>query len=153
MLVGMKPQRTESFEHTIRGLLTKRRDLLGEAERLQERLAAIKNDIIAIDRVLRSLGHTGEPGMVMPRQTRGRLFLRNELSRLIADVIRRAEAPISSRAIASQIVTERGEDAGDRKYLEDMTKRVSRSLYNLRCQGRVKGMRGAKGHMTWERRC
>ncbi len=75
----LKPQRTETFEHTIRGLLTKRRELHYEAEQTQGRLAEIKNDIIAIDRVLRALGHRDELSAPLPNLTRGRLFSRNEL--------------------------------------------------------------------------
>ena len=148
----LRPTRTETYEHTIAGLLTKRRDLLGDAEQLQDRLAETKNDIIAIDRVLRSLGHRDELSAPLPRLTRGRLFARNELSRMIADVIRQADQPLSSRNIAAQIVTERGEDAGDRKHLDDMTVRVSRSLQGLRDRGRVKAVKDAKGHAVWGRR-
>jgi hypothetical protein len=34
--------RTDTFEHTISGLLTKRADLFAEAERIRDRLAEIK---------------------------------------------------------------------------------------------------------------
>ncbi|CAO4139423.1 hypothetical protein [Methylorubrum aminovorans] len=47
--------RTDTFEHTISGLLTKRADLFGEAQKLRDRLAEIKNDVAALDRVLGSL--------------------------------------------------------------------------------------------------
>ena len=39
--------RTDTFEHTISGLLTKRAELFHEAERLRDRLAEIKNDVSA----------------------------------------------------------------------------------------------------------
>ena len=48
----MTKARTETFDHTISGLLSKRADLLGEAEVIRDRLAAIKNDIDALDRTL-----------------------------------------------------------------------------------------------------
>ena len=38
----MKPARTETFEHTITGLLGKRADLFQEAERIRDRLAESK---------------------------------------------------------------------------------------------------------------
>jgi hypothetical protein len=40
----MKPARTETYEHTTSGLLAKRSDLFSEAERIRDRLAAIRND-------------------------------------------------------------------------------------------------------------
>jgi len=70
------------------------------------------------------------------------------LAPMIVDMLLQADKPLSSRAIASQIVTERGKEAGDRKHLDDMTTRVSRSLQNLRDQGRVTVIRGVKGHMV-----
>ncbi|MCB1392959.1 hypothetical protein [Nitrobacter sp.] len=47
--------RTETYEHTISGLLKKRADLFNEAERIRDRMAEIKNDIGALDRVLGTL--------------------------------------------------------------------------------------------------
>ncbi|WP_246704532.1 hypothetical protein [Rhizobium sp. P32RR-XVIII] len=51
--------RTDTFEHTISGLLKKRADLFGEAELRRDRMAEIRNDIRAIDRVLQSLDYAG----------------------------------------------------------------------------------------------
>lgn len=45
----MKPARTETYEHTISGLLGKRADLFNEAIRIRDRLAEIKNDVSALD--------------------------------------------------------------------------------------------------------
>jgi hypothetical protein len=96
----MKPARTETFEHTITGLLAKRADLFNEAERIRDRLAEIKNDIGALDRVLGSLGYSGDLDAAMPRQKREVIFGRGELSRAILGELRHAEAPLSSRDIA-----------------------------------------------------
>lgn len=54
----LKRSRTDAYEHTINGLLTKRADLFNEAERLRDRMAEIKNDVVALDRVLGTLGYT-----------------------------------------------------------------------------------------------
>ncbi|MFY9626757.1 MAG: hypothetical protein WAK03_01210, partial [Methylocystis sp.] len=70
----MKLARTETFDHTITGLLKKRSDLFNEAERLRDRLAEIRNDIGAVDRVLGTLGYTGDLDASMPRQKRKVLF-------------------------------------------------------------------------------
>jgi len=146
----MRRARTDTFEHTITGLLTKRADLCHEAERLRDRLAALSNDIVAIDHVLRTIGHEGDIDAQMPRRREER-FGRNELSRLIADIMRQADGPVSSRAIASQIIAQRGEDAGDRKYLADMTRRVSKALRHIRERGRVRSKADARGNLLWER--
>ena len=67
-MAGMKP------ETVISGLLAKRADLFNEAERIRDRLAEIRNDIGAVDRVLGTLGYIGKMDAEMPRQKRNVLF-------------------------------------------------------------------------------
>lgn len=148
----IRPARTETFEHTITGLLTKRADLFNEAERIRDRLAEIRNDISAIDRTLGIFGCKRDLDEAMPRQKREVIFGRGELSKAIYGELRSAEEPLSSRDIAREIVVMRGEDARDRKYLSDLTKRVSKALRAMREAGDVRSVTDAKGNVLWERR-
>lgn len=148
----MRQARTETFEHTISGLLAKRADLYNEAERIRDRLAEIKNDIGAIDRTLNVLGYTGDLDAAMPRQKREVIFGRGELSKAIMGELRHAEGPLSSRDIAREIVTMRGEDARDRKYIADLTKRVSKALRQMRDDGHVRSAVDDKGNLSWGKR-
>lgn len=147
----MRPARTETFDHTIPGLLKKRADLFNEAERIRDRLAEIKNDIGALDRTLNVLGYAGDLDAAMPRQKREVIFGKGELSKAIYGELRTAAAPLSSRDIAREIVAMRGEDARDRKYLADLTKRVSKALRAMREAGEVRSATDAKGNVMWER--
>lgn len=99
-----RPARTETFDHTISGLLAKRADLFAEAERIRDRLAEIKNDIGAIDRVLGTLGYAGDLDATMPRQKREVIFGRGEMIRGILAELRHAEGPLSSREIAQNLI-------------------------------------------------
>jgi outer membrane translocation and assembly module TamA len=148
----VKVARTETYDHTISGLLAKRAELFNEAERIRDRLAEIKNDIGALDRVLGTLGYTGDLDAAMPRQKREVIFGRGELSRAIMSELRHATAPLSSRDIAQDIVAMRGEDARDRKYISDLTKRVSKALRTMKAEGFVRSVADAKGNLSWERR-
>lgn len=145
----IKRSRTETFEHTINGLLTKRADLFNEAIRLRDRMAAIKNDVSAIDRVLGTLGYTGDLDAEMPRQKREVLFGRGELTRSILDELRGATGPLGSREIAQSIVSLSGQDARDRKYVTDLTRRVSKALRILKEGGDVRSAVDRKGNLTW----
>jgi hypothetical protein len=69
----IKRAHTKTFEHTITGLLAKRVDLFNEALGLRDRLAEIKNDVAAIDRVLRALRYNGDLEAHMPAR-RGTRF-------------------------------------------------------------------------------
>lgn len=148
----MRAARTDTFEHTISGLLAKRAELFSEAERIRDRLAEIKNDIGALDRVLRTLGYDGDLDVAMPRQRREVIFGRGELSKAIMGELRHAETPLSSRDIAREIVVMRGEDARDRKYLADLTKRVSKALRQMREEGIVRSAAEPKGNLFWTKR-
>lgn len=144
--------RATDYSHTVNGLLQKRADLFNEAERLRDRLAEIKNDIGAIDRTLSVLGYKGDLDAAMPRQKREVIFGRGELSKAIYRELREAEGPLSSRDIAREIVALRGEDARDRKYLSELTKRVSKALRSMREEGNVRSVTDAKGNTMWEQR-
>lgn len=152
MTNDLRPARTDTYEHTITGLLAKRADLFNEAERIRDRLAEIKNDIGALDRVLGTLGYKGDLDAAMPRQKREVIFGRGELSKAIYAELRHAEGPLSSRDIAREIVAMRGEDARDRKYIADLTKRVSKALRQMKADGNVRSLVDTKGNLSWERR-
>lgn len=148
----MLPARTVTFEHTISGLLAKRTDLFGEAERIRDRLAEIKNDVGAIDRVLGTLGYTGDLDAEMPRQKREVIFGRGELTRAILGELRGADGPLSSREIARGVLAVNGQDARDRKLMSDHTKRVSKALRALRIENVVRSAVDPKGNVMWSLR-
>lgn len=145
----VKIARTETFEHTISGLLKKRADLFNEAERIRDRLAEIKNDIGAVDRVLGTLGYAGDLDAQMPRQKRQVLFGRGELTRAILDELRTATGPLSSRDIARAILSVNEMDPRDRKLMTEHTRRVSKALRVLKDEGLVKAAQDARGSMVW----
>lgn len=148
----MREARTETYEHTISGLLTKRREMLTEAERLRDRLAEIRNDLQALDRTLATLGYTGDLEAMMPRQKRQVIFGRGELIRAVLDELRGAERPLRSREIAQALIALRGEDPRDQRFIADLTKRVGKALRPLREQQHVKSVRDVHGNLAWELR-
>lgn len=141
--------RTDTFEHTISGLLTKRADLFGEAQKLRDRLAEIKNDVAALDRVLGSLGYEGDLDAAMPRQKREVLFGRGELTRGILDTLRDATEPMTSREVAQNVLTLAGNDARDRRLMADHTRRVSKALRVLAADGVARRASDGRGNVTW----
>lgn len=149
MTTEFRPARTETFEHTITGLLTKRRDMLTEAERLRDRLAEIRNDLQALDRTLGTLGFKGDLEGMMPRQKRQVVFGRGDLIRAILDELRGAERPLRSREIAQAIVAVRGDDPRDQRYIADLTRRVGKALRPLKVSGEVRSRSDARGSISW----
>lgn len=70
---------SQPYQNTISGLLRKRSELMGDAQRLREQLAHVGNDIEALDRTLISLGYEGDLKALQPRGNRIVFFARDEL--------------------------------------------------------------------------
>ena len=143
---------TDTYEHTINGLLQKRVELFHEAERLRDRMAEIKNDIGALDRTLTTLGYEGDLDAMMPRQKRQVLFGRGELSRAIVEELRGAAEPMTSRQIAQAIVALSGQDARDRKLVSELTKRVGKACRSLVVDERMQRKVDPRGNLFWSLR-
>ena len=148
-IVRTRFHRSETFETTIAGLLTQRANILGEAMQLRDRMAEIKNDVAALDRVLVSLGYQGDLDAQMPRQRREVLFGTGELTRGIVDTLRDATGALTSRQIAVSILELQGSDARDRKLMGEHTKRVSKALRKLVAAGRVTQATDDVGRVVW----
>lgn len=140
--------RTTTYEHTISGLLKRRAELFGEAERIRDRLAEINNDVAALDRILVSLGCKANLDLLMPKQKRPPIINYGAAVKLILDALKEAE-PLSSREIARKTLENCGQDAADRKALSDATERVSRTLRRLRDRGLLIGIPDEDGHLFW----
>lgn len=148
----MRRHRSETYEHTISGLLTKRADLYQEASEARSRLAEIRNDIEALDRTLRAVGFKGDLDARMPRAKREVVFGRGELTRAILGELRDADGPLGSREIAQGIVELQGYDAKDRNYVTQLTRRVSKALRILKNEGVVQSVPSRRGgNLMWSR--
>lgn len=148
----IKRARTQTYEHTVSGLLTKRADLFNEAERIRDRLAEIKNDVAALDRVLRTLGYTGDLDAEMPRQKRDVLFGPGELTRACFEQLREAEGPLTSRELARGVLAVNEQDPRDRRLLTEVVKRVSKAMRVAKQRGLVASNTDGAGNMLWCRR-
>ena len=136
-------------DSTISGLLKKREELQRENAELRERIAIISNDVEAIDRVLDTFGYHGELVGKTPRQARIVLFYRNELREYLLAELRKAEKPLSSRALACLVCQCEGKDARDRRLLTDVTRRVGCALRKMRASGVVGGHLDKRGAAVW----
>ena len=145
-----KPSRTETFEHTIAGLLTKREELQKEIAGLRESMAVASNAIDAIDQVLEAFGHTEDLEGRSPRAARVVLFYRNELRTFLLDQLRKAKEPLSSRQLACIVCETEGKSTGDRRLLNDVTRRVGCALRKMRATKAVENHRGPDGSAVWQ---
>jgi hypothetical protein len=116
--------------HVVSALVSKRAELSGEVERLDERRTALKSHIAHIDAVLRLWSYGGDPAKIRPRRKRNWIFRRGELARMVADIERDADRPLHKEEIAVQILDRKGwahdldlvESVGDK--VKDVRKRL-----------------------------
>ncbi len=141
--------RTETFEHTIAGLLTKRAELMQEAAELRERMAIAANAVEAIDQVLETFGHTEDLEGRSPRAARVILFYRNELRSFLLGELGKAKEPMTSRQLAERVCETEGKSMADRRLLNDVTRRVGCALRKMRATKVVEGWRGKDGAALW----
>ena len=146
----IRPARTDTYEHTVSGLLSRRGEVLREADVAAYRVAELRNDLAAIDRTLALFVHEGDADAVMPRHQRKRAFGRGVLTRRAVEALRGADGPLSSREIAERIVEAEGADADDQAFVSEVTDSVGRMLRKMRDKGRVRAIQD-RGAVGWAR--
>ena len=139
---------TETYEHTINGLLQKRGELIEEMATTRERLAILTNDVEAIDRVLERLGYDGDIKLTQPTQ-RLVLFYRGELRTFLLRQLRE-HGPATSRQMAERLMQLEGKNHPDRRMVADVVKRVGRAFTLMRDAGMVVGTKTKNvGEYLW----
>lgn len=121
--------RTETYAHTITGLMGRREELLEELAQLREREGVLANDLDALDRVLETLGYDG-PVKLTPRVPRVVLFYRGELRQFLLGSIR-DHGPSTSRQLAQRLVSIEGKDDRDRRMMADVVRRIGKALRQM----------------------
>ena len=122
-------------------LIRKRAELAGDALALDARLAQLRADLVHLDAAIRILCPHAEPELIRPKRPSRKgcdWFGRQELPRLILDVLRLSEQPLSCHDIARAVMTRKGMDAGDGTALR-------------RIAGMVKGVLHRQAGQTVER--
>lgn len=142
---------TETYQHTINGLLQKRGELMEEIAVTRERLAILSNDIEAIDRVLERLGYDGDVKLT-PRVPRIVLFYRGELRQFLLGQLRE-HGQLTSRVMAESLVRIEGKNGADRRMMADVVRRIGKSLRQMEASGLVVGTRSkSMGEYKWHLR-
>lgn len=127
----MRKVRTETYEHAISALLSRRSELMTELAGIRERSAIITNDVEAMDRTLEQLGYESNDDVKLtPRIARIVLFYRGELRHFILDSLRE-HGPSTTRDLAIRLITLEGKDAIDRRMRSELGQRISKALRQM----------------------
>lgn len=144
----MRKARTDTYEHTISGLLTKRDEMMEEIAVTRERMAVLSNDIELLDRVLETLGYDGDVKLT-PRVPRVVLFYRGELRTFLCRYLQE-HGPSTSRQMAESLIQMEGKDNRDRRMMADVVRRIGKALRQARDHKLVEhSSERPKGEYVW----
>lgn len=138
-----------TYEHAISGLIQKRNELFIECETAMNRIATLKNDILAIDRVLKAFGFDGDVNAHMTRPYFLTALRRGDTLATIKEELQKASTPLSTRQIAETIIAIRGMDNKDRKYVENVRRAVTKHIGRLKSYGSVRAVSEQNGSTKW----
>ena len=139
---------TDTYEHTISGLLQKRHEIMQEIATLRERLGSLTNDVQAIDHVLGKLAYAGPELEERAKPPRLVLFYRGQVQQLVLNLLRDAGPPLLGPRVAVMKMEEK--DLTDRRMLNDLISRVGKALMRLQDLKAVTFTKGAlKNSNIW----
>lgn len=139
---------TETFQHTISGLILKRSQMMDELVVIRERMGVLSNDIEALDRVLETLGYDGEIKLTA-RVPRIVLFYRGELRQFLQNQLREHGA-MTTRQMAVNLVNLEGKDGRDQRMMCDIVRRMGKALRQMVDVGiLVRTPEKVKGEYVW----
>jgi len=138
-------------DYVLAGLTKRRADLAGEADTLKARLSQIGTDLGHLDAVIRQFDPEYDLGSIRPKRPRGPdVAGRGEMSRFVLGVLREATAPVMTQEVTRRLMTERGQDLGDRRLVAQTMKRVGMALSRQRALGTVRAVQGPGPVTVWE---
>jgi hypothetical protein len=94
----------------IYALKRKRAVISGELRKAEDRCAAMRQHLAAMDQTLKLMGYEGAPEDIRPIKPRGRLFRQGELPRAIMDILRQANGPMTDGELVVLVMAMKGLD-------------------------------------------
>ena len=94
--------------HVLSALRTKCAELDGELRLTEQRAVQLRQNIEAIDRSIMLFDPTAKPHTITPKARRHSTFAfkHGEFGRIVRDLVRQSEAPMSLHELADRIATE-----------------------------------------------
>lgn len=134
-------------DHAVSALVRRRRELTGEIDALLSRIAAITDDVRALDQVMLLFRPDMRPEAIpsVAYRPKADWAQRGEVQRAVLNIMREAGEPLECAAITKAVMTARGTDPNAYPLHR---KRVSRTLDKLRTRGLATMARDG-GRLLW----
>lgn len=139
-------------DYMVTGLVKRRAEIAGELRAAHDRVGQLVRDLAALDEALRVVAPDVEVEAIRPKMFRPPedWSNRGQMSRIVLSILRQARDPLTTPEIAAQLVIERGLDAGDKKLMPLMVRRVGACLRHKREQGHVESLDGPGNYLMWQ---
>jgi hypothetical protein len=137
--------------HVVTALRAKRAEVSGHVADLERKLARHRANLANIDATIRLFAPELNPDTIPPKRTyrRTRYFAKGELSRRVLSVLRQASGkPMTTAAIASAIVADKGFPIGEGALSEAVTDMVLTVLRRL-CKRETVVKSGTSRNAQW----
>lgn len=116
--------------HVVGALRSKRAELAGVVQRLEQELLERRNSLVHLDATMRLFDPDIRPEAIRPRRRRNHnaWFRPNECRRLLYDVLRDAPTPLSTRELTEQLIALKAIPATDDRQRSLIQKTILGSL-------------------------
>ncbi|PHR04645.1 MAG: hypothetical protein COB31_03240 [Erythrobacter sp.] len=136
--------------NVISGLMTKRSEIAGLVEGLQDRLREALINLDHIDQTILLFDPEADLAEVKAKPLPPRhVAFKGQVTRSILHMLRTTGEALDSKAITLRLMAERELNAADTKLLKTIQKRVGAALRNMRDRGLVSSERGNEGLLVW----
>lgn len=136
--------------NVLSGLLTKRGEIAGLVEGLQDRLREALINLDHIDQTILLFDPEADLAEVKAKPLPPRhVAFKGQVTRAILHMLRTTGEALDSKAITLRLMAERELNSADTKLLKTIQKRVGAALRNIRERGLVKSEQGKAGLLLW----
>ncbi|KZY12521.1 hypothetical protein A3726_22550, partial [Erythrobacter sp. HI0037] len=139
--------------NVLSGLMTKRSEIAGLVEGLQDRLREALINLDHIDQTILLFDPEADLAEVKAKPLPPRhVAFKGQVTRSILQMLRATGEALDSKAITLRLMAERELNTADAKLVKTIQKRVGAALRNLRDRELVVSRQGQKGLLLWSLR-
>lgn len=139
--------------NVLSGLLTKRSEIAGLAEGLQDRLREALINLDHVDQTILLFDPEADLAEIKAKPLPPRhVAFKGQVTRSILHLLRTTGEGFDGKAITLRLMAERELNSADAKLVKTIQKRVGAALRNMRDRGLVCSDQGKGGLLTWRLR-
>lgn len=136
--------------NVLSGLMSKRGELAGLVEGLQDHLREAMINLDHIDQTILLFDPEADLAEVKAKPLPPRhVAFKGQVTRAILSMLRTSGEALDSKSMTLRLMAERELNAADKKLLKTIQKRVGAALRNMRERGLVMSSQGKEGLLLW----